>query len=90
MSAIDADSIGTFDIEVLDEWESERGGTYPAAWRVTVDSLGLSLVVEPVIADQELITNVRYWEGAVDVTGQSGDQRLSGRGYVELTGYADP
>ena len=79
-----------FDIEVLDTWDSERGGTYPAAWRVTIDSLDLSLVVEPVIADQELVTNVRYWEGAVDVNGQSGGDAISGRGYVELTGYADP
>jgi predicted secreted hydrolase len=39
--------------------------------------------------DQELFTTVRYWEGAVDVTGTLGNSPLSGRGYVELTGYAD-
>ena len=41
------------------------------------------------IADQELFTTVRYWEGAVDVTGEAGDKVITGRGYVELTGYAE-
>ena len=38
------------------------------------------------MANQELFTTVRYWEGAVDVVGPAG---LAGRGYVELTGYAE-
>ena len=41
------------------------------------------------MADQELITNVRYWEGAVDVLGAANGQAISGKGYVELTGYAE-
>jgi len=32
---------------------------------------------------------VRYWEGAVDVTGEHDRQPVEGRGYVELTGYAE-
>jgi predicted secreted hydrolase len=40
------------------------------------------------MSDQELFTTVRYWEGAVEVRGQRGQQALNGRGYVELTGYA--
>jgi predicted secreted hydrolase len=39
--------------------------------------------------DQELFTTVRYWEGAVDVTGTRDGVEVTGRGYVELTGYAD-
>lgn len=81
---------GDFEIDVLDTWRSERGGVYPAEWQVHVAPLGASLRVKPVLPDQELITNVRYWEGAVDVAGVSAGSAVSGRGYVELTGYADP
>ena len=42
----------------------------------------------PVIANQELFTTVRYWEGAVDISGTRSGEMLFGRGYVELTGYA--
>lgn len=78
------------EIDVLDTWNSEGGGTYPAKWRINVPSQSLVVEVSPVLANQELITNVRYWEGAVDVTGRSGEQAIDGRGYVELTGYANP
>ncbi len=81
---------GDFEIDVLATWRSERGGVYPAEWQVHVAPLGASLRVKPVLSDQELITNVRYWEGAVDVSGVAAGSAVSGRGYVELTGYADP
>jgi predicted secreted hydrolase len=80
---------GDFDIVVRSTWESPAGGTYPSGWTVRVPGQDLELEVVPVISDQELFTTVRYWEGAVDVTGTRGGQRISGRGYVELTGYAD-
>ncbi len=76
-------------ISVTDYWQSERGGEYPAGWTISIPSLNIALDVTPAIADQELITNVRYWEGAVDVAGNSGGESISGRGYVELTGYAE-
>jgi predicted secreted hydrolase len=41
-----------------------------------------------VLADQELDVSVRYWEGAVDVTGTRAGRTAAGVGYVELTGYA--
>jgi predicted secreted hydrolase len=53
-----------------------------------VAPLELDLELEPVLADQELGTTPRYWEGAVDVNGTRAQRRISGRGYVELTGYA--
>jgi predicted secreted hydrolase len=72
-------------VDVLAHWTSPRGGTrYPARWRVRVPAAALDLEVEPVVADQELDVVVRYWEGAVRVRGTA-----EGRGYVELTGYAD-
>ena len=78
-----------FDIVVTGRWESPRGGAYPSGWTLRIPERNLELDVVPVIPDQELSTIVRYWEGAVDVTGSSGDERITGRGYVELTGYAD-
>ncbi|MDJ0938855.1 MAG: lipocalin-like domain-containing protein [Woeseiaceae bacterium] len=76
-------------VTVNDYWDSPEGGRYPGAWTVEVQAVGLVVDVEPVIADQELFTTVRYWEGAVDVEGTRNGNRVEGRGYVELTGYAD-
>jgi predicted secreted hydrolase len=73
---------------VLDRWTSPRGGRYPARWRLRVPSLALDLEVEPVIAEQELATDPRYWEGAVDARGKREGESVAGRGYVELVGYA--
>ena len=76
-------------IRVEDEWDSPAGGTYPSGWTLEMPGRGLVLRISPVIANQELFTTVRYWEGAVDVAGESDGKPVSGRGYVELTGYAD-
>lgn len=75
-------------IEVEDHWVSPRGGRYPARWRLSVSSLGLDLELRPLLADQELDTAPRYWEGAVDVRGTHAGRPLQGEGYVELVGYA--
>ena len=76
-------------IDVLNHWPSPRDGArYPARWRLRVPSAGLDLEVTPRIADQELALTVRYWEGAVAVTGTAAGAPVEGAGYVELTGYA--
>jgi len=75
-------------VEVLDVWRSPRRSRYPARWRLTVEPLNMALEVTPVLADQELDVSIRYWEGAVDVSGRRDGETLGGRGYVELTGYA--
>jgi predicted secreted hydrolase len=77
-----------FEILVRDTWTSPEGGAYPSRWTVRLPERNLELDIVPVIADQELFTTVRYWEGAVDITGRRDDRAVSGRGYVELTGYA--
>lgn len=77
-------------IEVLDHWTNSRGDRYPSRWRVRVPSVGVDVDVRPALQNQELTTSTRYWEGAVDVTAARtpGGQKLHGRGYVELVGYA--
>lgn len=77
------------EVEILDYWDSPRGDRYPMAWTLTVARLKLTLEINPAMRGQELGTTVRYWEGAVDVEGERNGQPVSGRGYVELTGYAD-
>jgi predicted secreted hydrolase len=76
-------------IDILDHWNSPRGGRYPSRWRVRDPSLALDITVRPLLADQELQTDPRYWEGAVQIQGTRAGKQTSGRGYVELVGYAD-
>ncbi|MBN1204608.1 MAG: carotenoid 1,2-hydratase [Myxococcaceae bacterium] len=77
-------------IEVLDTWRSPRSGaSYPARWRLSVPARQLMLDITPAQADQELSVTVRYWEGAVRLQGTRAGQPITGRGYVELTGYGD-
>jgi predicted secreted hydrolase len=63
-------------------------------WRVTIASLALDLTVEASLDDQEMrtprSTGVTYWEGSVQTIGTNGDLSVTGVGYVELTGYAEP
>ncbi|NCF09954.1 MAG: carotenoid 1,2-hydratase [Gammaproteobacteria bacterium] len=72
-----------FVIEPRGEWRTADGVAYPAQWRLTLPEHDLDLEVRPLLADQELRLAVRYWEGAVAVSGS-----VAGRGYAELTGYA--
>lgn len=76
-------------VQVRDYWNSPEGGRYPSGWSLAVPQLELGVQVEPIMPGQELETSVRYWEGAVNVTGRRGAEPVTGRGYVELTGYAD-
>jgi predicted secreted hydrolase len=69
-------------------WKSPRTGTnYPVGMEFSLD--GKTWRVDPLMDDQELdaraSTGTLYWEGAVRVTGPNGE---GGRGYLELTGYA--
>ena len=76
-------SLDQFKIEPTGSWTSdESGATYPSGWRITVPSEAIDLNIEPYVLDQEMLLNIVYWEGAVQITGSS-----TGRGYVELTGY---
>jgi predicted secreted hydrolase len=76
-------------IDVKDYWNSPRGGRYPARWELRVPSLKLAADIRPRLADQELDTSPRYWEGAATIAGTRGDSKVAGRAYVELVGYAN-
>lgn len=76
------------DFTVRETWRSPRSGAaYPSVLGVSVASQKIELVVKPLLADQELDLSVRYWEGAVRISGQRAGRLVAGRGYMELTGY---
>jgi len=69
--------------------EPRNGGRYPLSWRIEVPTRGIDLRVAAAMPDQELkLAAVRYWEGAIAVDGTLRGQPASGRGYLEMTGYA--
>jgi len=86
--ALTADDL---ELTVTSRWRSPHSrAIYPAGWSVRIPRLDLELTVEPELADQELTTSsATYWEGAVRYRGQRAGTGLRGRGYAELTGYAD-
>ena len=74
-------------IQVLGHWRDPAGILYPSRWRLSAAALGLTLTVNPALANQELVTSPRYWEGAVDIAGTRAGRPIQGAGYVELVGY---
>ena len=63
-------------------WRNEDGVGYPLGWHLRVPAHGLDLRIRARFDDQEMRHAVRYWEGAVGVSGSH-----AGVGYLELSGY---
>lgn len=64
-------------------WRADDDTDYPVAWQLTLPAHGIDLNVDAAFDAQEMRHTVRYWEGAVVVSGTH-----AGRGYLELSGYA--
>ena len=70
--------------------------TYPIQWKITVPRLfELELELRTPLPAQELTSGTgeltpSYWEGAVTYTGTWADTRVTGVGYLEMTGYDRP
>jgi predicted secreted hydrolase len=82
-----------FDAIATGTWRSPgTGAIYPAGWRIRLPAQRLDLSVVPRVSNQELVTKkstrVTYWEGACVVSGTAAGRRVTGKSYVELTGYA--
>ena len=70
-------------LKELETWTSEAtGDRYPTSWRLSVPSEEIDIEARAVLPNQEMRLTVRYWEGAVDVSGSA-----SGQGYLEMTRY---
>jgi predicted secreted hydrolase len=88
-------ALNDFTLDPISFWTSPASkARYPQRWRLTIPSKHLSLELTPRMAEQELRTDrstqVTYWEGAIEGQGTSGGAPLTGLGYMELTGYAEP
>lgn len=82
--------LGQDDVQVaaISKWRSPQGYDYPSGWKLSIHPAGKDLIIQPILADQEFRHDATYWEGAVNVFDSNKGQPL-GRGYVELTGYAE-
>jgi predicted secreted hydrolase len=76
-------------LEITNYWQSPLGGRYPSGWKMKIPKHDIELNIVPVMKNQELDVSIRYWEGAVEIDGDYHGKPISGRGYVELTGYAE-
>lgn len=77
-----------FTLTPTGQWTSPATGIeYPSGWQVSFPAYAIDLTIEPLIPDQEMTVAFVYYEGATTVRGTMEGETVSGRGYVELTGY---
>ena len=84
--------LGSTDVftEALEHWSPpDARGRYPVRWRMDIERLGLSVEISAALHEQEHTHSVRYWEGAADVHGLEAGEEITGKAYIEMTGYAD-
>ena len=79
-----------FQLEPIEWWSSsDSKARYPVAWKILIPKLSLDCIVRARFPNQELAANpFSYWEGAVAVSGARNGSAVSGKGYLEMTGYA--
>jgi predicted secreted hydrolase len=71
-------------------FRAPSGAIYPIRWSIQIPQAELVLDVTTPLESQELSTagaGVSYWEGVIDVSGRSAGNAVTGRGYLEMTGY---
>ena len=80
---------GDFSLQPTRFWTTpDKRATYPIGWRLKIEKLGLDTEISTPVEDQELNVGVRYWEGCVRIKGTRNQQVVTGKGYLELTGFA--
>jgi predicted secreted hydrolase len=75
----------------LRSWKSALSrATYPVEWivRTPADFYTVRALLDNQEMDSRASTGAIYWEGLCNVW--DSNQRLVGRGYLEMTGYASP
>ncbi len=70
-------------------WESKKtGAKYPVEWEIEIPEIKLKLNIKPLIKKQEMIFgNINYLEGPIKVNGNFGEEKVQGKGFMELVGY---
>lgn len=81
-----------FDLTPGTLWKSPSSkGEYPVTWHLKIPSLQMDMKISAAQKNQELLlTPVSYWEGAIRAEGSSWQKPISGKGYLEMTGYGSP
>lgn len=75
-------------------WTSPGPGAavYPLEWLIAIPGQGIRLQSRAVMPNQEFnaesTPGLRYWEGAVDYAGEVQGRAVTGKGYLEMTGYS--
>src|ERR1700676_4781518 len=87
---------GDFSLQpAMEIWKSPAtAANYPIHWKIEIPGLNIHLDVSTPLPSQELAGQANlfpaYWEGAIAISGTRGQTPLSGVGYLEMTGYAQP
>ncbi|MFO0704907.1 MAG: lipocalin family protein [Candidatus Andersenbacteria bacterium] len=70
-------------------WTSPKSKiTYPIDHQISVPALDLELTLRADVRDQEMYSSFfKYWEGSCSVIGKRAHKHITGKSYVELTGY---
>lgn len=82
---------GEVEFKALRTWKSPLSkASYPVEWivRTPADFYAVRAVIDNQELDSRASTGAIYWEGLCEVW--DSNQRLVGRGYLEMTGYAAP
>lgn len=73
-------------------WKSPTGASYPVEWRLEMPGQHIHLLCRAAMDGQEFTASstpgLGYWEGAVNYEGTVEDRPVTGRGYLEMTGYS--
>ena len=80
-------------LDATGEWASEAtGAVYPMGWTLRVEPLDMEITLTPVQEKAEFAAMsfipVAYWEGAVKAEGVKAGAPVTGKGFVEMAGYA--
>ena len=84
-------SPGEVQFQAITPWKSPlTGASYPIEWRVrtATDVYTVKAVIPNQELDSRSSTGAVYWEGLSDLFDSNG--KHVGRGYLEMTGYAQP
>lgn len=81
-----------FKLDGSKPWKSDTtGAAYPLHWKIHLPNHALSLTTTTVLPDQEMRSakaGPTYWEGAVVAEGTHQEKAVTGKGYLEMTGYS--
>jgi predicted secreted hydrolase len=86
-------SLGPQDFKLTSSqpWKSPHtGANYPLKWELAIPKSQLELTVTTTVSDQEMRgeqAGPSYWEGAVQASGMRLGKSITGKGYLEMTGY---